>query len=376
MKNTSVAKHLLIAGAIFICIVIVSAYQSVNAMATESVTRYTDGSFVKSLDVILEKEYTGVTRIDFEGTPGGELCGAAIKATAYDASGKSTDLGTTSRKDAHKTATRSVTFSTPIKVKKITGKPTGDGNMFTSDCSYIDHLKVTIYYTVTTNTLSVAKSGTGTGTVTSSPAGISCGSTCSKSYAGGTSVTLSATPAIGSKFISWSGDCTGTATTCTVKMDKAKSVTANFAVETPSLSDLVVTNVIVSKDYSNPVPAKSIPFGGSFYVFADVKNNGPGTLEIKESKEFIGVCENENFKTPCNAVLGIFELNFVLAPGENIREYVGQVFYEPAGTIPRSGNSYSSSGMHTYILTVDPTNAIKETYETNNDYLFKVNITK
>ena len=46
-------------------------------------------------------------------------------------------------------------------------------------------------------TLTVAKSGTGTGTVTSNPAGIDCGATCSAQFAGGTSVTLTATPACG-----------------------------------------------------------------------------------------------------------------------------------------------------------------------------------
>ncbi len=40
-------------------------------------------------------------------------------------------------------------------------------------------------------TLTVAKAGTGSGTVTSSPAGISCGADCSEPYNSGTVVTLS-----------------------------------------------------------------------------------------------------------------------------------------------------------------------------------------
>ena len=47
--------------------------------------------------------------------------------------------------------------------------------------------------TPTNPTLTVGKSGTGSGTVTSSPAGINCGSDCSEAYASGTSVTLTAT---------------------------------------------------------------------------------------------------------------------------------------------------------------------------------------
>jgi hypothetical protein len=61
--------------------------------------------------------------------------------------------------------------------------------------------------------LSIAKSGTGTGTVSSSPAGINCGSTCSASYNSGTVITLTATPASGSTFTGWSGAGCGAAVT-------------------------------------------------------------------------------------------------------------------------------------------------------------------
>ncbi|WP_257459550.1 cellulase family glycosylhydrolase [Archangium lipolyticum] len=75
--------------------------------------------------------------------------------------------------------------------------------------------------------LTVTKSGAGSGTVTSSPSGIDCGSTCSASYSSGTSVTLSAAAASGSTFAGWSGACSGTGT-CTVSMTAARSVTATF----------------------------------------------------------------------------------------------------------------------------------------------------
>jgi uncharacterized repeat protein (TIGR02543 family) len=76
-------------------------------------------------------------------------------------------------------------------------------------------------------TLTVNKSGSGSGTVTSSPAGINCGVDCSENYMQNTSVTLTAAPAAGSVFTGWSGSCSGTGS-CTVSMTAARTVTATF----------------------------------------------------------------------------------------------------------------------------------------------------
>jgi hypothetical protein len=87
---------------------------------------------------------------------------------------------------------------------------------------------VTATFVVHQNTLTVTENGTGSGTVTSSPPGISCPPTCSAGYDTGTSVVLSAQAASGSTFSGWSGEgCTGTGT-CTVTMNGNKSVTASF----------------------------------------------------------------------------------------------------------------------------------------------------
>jgi PKD repeat protein len=77
-------------------------------------------------------------------------------------------------------------------------------------------------------TLNVTKSGTGSGTVTSSPSGISCGSDCSQSYDYGSSVTLTANPASDSTFAGWSDACSGTASSCQLEMNANKNVTATF----------------------------------------------------------------------------------------------------------------------------------------------------
>jgi hypothetical protein len=80
-------------------------------------------------------------------------------------------------------------------------------------------------------TLTVAKNGAGSGTVTSTPAGIDCGSACSAQYDSGTMVTLTPTPAMASVFAGWSGCDAVSGTTCTVTMSAARSVAASFAVQ-------------------------------------------------------------------------------------------------------------------------------------------------
>ena len=75
-------------------------------------------------------------------------------------------------------------------------------------------------------TLNVVRSGDGT--VSSNPSGINCGSACSKSYAKGTKVTLSAKASANSKFAGWvGGGCQGIAD-CTVSLENQTSVSASF----------------------------------------------------------------------------------------------------------------------------------------------------
>ena len=100
------------------------------------------------------------------------------------------------------------------------GKVTMGSNM---SCTATFTLKPPTKYT-----LDVIKTGTGSGTITSSPTGINCGSDCTQGYEAGTAVTLAATPTGSSTFTGWSGGgCSGT-DPCTVTMNQARTVTANF----------------------------------------------------------------------------------------------------------------------------------------------------
>ncbi len=79
----------------------------------------------------------------------------------------------------------------------------------------------------TTYQLTVTLAGTSVGTVTSSPAGISCSPTCTASFAAGTKVTLKPVAAKGAYFIGWSGSCKGTGL-CTLTLNSNLATTATF----------------------------------------------------------------------------------------------------------------------------------------------------
>jgi len=81
--------------------------------------------------------------------------------------------------------------------------------------------------------LTVSIAGTGAGTVTSTPSGISCPAICSFTFPPNTPVTLSETPGSNDAFSSWAGACTGSAN-CSVTLDASMSIIANFSSENGS----------------------------------------------------------------------------------------------------------------------------------------------
>ena len=81
----------------------------------------------------------------------------------------------------------------------------------------------------TRHLLTVQVTGTGSGTVSSSPSGVSCRTgSCSAEYGQGTTVTLTATPDGTHAFSRWGGDCSGTSRTTTVTISAARTCTARF----------------------------------------------------------------------------------------------------------------------------------------------------
>jgi hypothetical protein len=80
--------------------------------------------------------------------------------------------------------------------------------------------------------LAVSTKGDGSGTVTSVPAGIACGSTCTQNFDYGTAVKLTAAPDAGASFTAWTGACAGQGKTCTVNLNSALSTNAVFGLAT------------------------------------------------------------------------------------------------------------------------------------------------
>jgi Divergent InlB B-repeat domain len=110
-------------------------------------------------------------------------------------------------------------------------------------------------------TLSVNVSGSGS--VSSSPSAINCGSVCSAPFVLGTSVTLRAVPASGSSFKAWGGACAGRASTCTVAMSTARSVTAAFDLASSTgLSPTAVLGKYQRDPFENGTHCGTIAFKG------------------------------------------------------------------------------------------------------------------
>jgi hypothetical protein len=87
--------------------------------------------------------------------------------------------------------------------------------------------------------LTATKSGSGAGTISSAPTGISCGGDCTESYLPGASVTLTATPSPGSVLGSWNGCDSSSGDQCTVALGSFASgsdrmVSASFELEPPA----------------------------------------------------------------------------------------------------------------------------------------------
>ena len=131
-------------------------------------------------------------------------------------------------------------------------------------------------------TLTIGEPGTGLGTVTTDPSGISCQPNCSATFATDSVVTLVATPAAGSAFTGWSGACTGTGP-CQVTMHGNQAVTASFtltaATACPATANKVWTGLGGNNNWSTPGnwSPNGVPASGAVVCIA---NGASGTHAV------------------------------------------------------------------------------------------------
>jgi hypothetical protein len=193
-----------------------------------------------------------------------EKAGAGTGTVTSDAGG--IDCGTTCS-DSYVSGT-SVTLTAVAGANSVFTGWSGGGCTGTDACLVTVSEVTTVTATFAlqqTFTLSVGRTGTGTGTVISAPAGISCGLDCSETYVDGTEVVLTATAAIGSGFGGWSG-CTSTNNDdCIVVMDQSRNVTVTFTVPDPNITTTTLPNATANTPYSQ---ALAVAGGAAPYTWS------------------------------------------------------------------------------------------------------------
>ncbi len=169
------------------------------------------------------------------------------------------------------------------------------------------------------NTIVVSLVGTGTGKVTSSPAGISCKANCSAGFESGTSVTLTAISATDSIFTGWSGACSGTGP-CVVTMN------ANTMAVTAKFNQIVTTWILSDPVYDGNI---QVPLTGPVIVTqgmnASVQSVFAGVDPITgaESRAFLDFPLGHKNGIPLNAII------------ESATLHIGiKSIQPPGGTIP------------------------------------------
>ncbi|MCK9485550.1 MAG: DUF1565 domain-containing protein [Dehalococcoidia bacterium] len=170
--------------------------------------------------------------------------------------------------------------------------------------------------------LTVALAGTGTGAVTSDPAAIDCGATCSAAFEPDTEVTLTATPAVGSTFAGWSGAGCATATlsitsnmTCTATFtldqhDLTVTVTGPGSVTSAPAGIDCPETCAATFDYGTDVALTPAPDTGSVFLGWSGNAACDGTVTVTEP-------------TACTAAFALPPI--VEAPAPDVIEETGEV---------------------------------------------------
>jgi len=155
--------------------------------------------------------------------------------------------------------------------------------------------------TSATYLLNIQIQGNGSGTVTSTPAGINCGSDCQENYNSGTTVTLTATPLQGSTFSGWQGACSGQNSTCQFTMNQDKNVVAVFESSSP------------------PPPPPPPPPPSPLTLTVNVSPPRVGTVRVSPPNNSINSASTFSYATSTNVMLSVVSSS----PGYVFQEWRG-----------------------------------------------------
>jgi len=222
---------------------------------------------------------------------------------------------------------------------------TADEENSTNDFSRVNNTK-TLKIEVNQATLTITKSGSGSGLVTSADGGINCGSQCSYIYPAGTLVTLTATPDSNSIFSGWSGDISSTNSTITINLDSDKTVVATF--NPKPLPDLCGEWVKVS---TSKLFIKSISLRGNLRI----RNSG----DANTSGTFIISYYLSNNGSSLDTLIGTQRMSLPISAGGS-----RTILF-----IKNFADKNSLAGKY-LIAVIDSQNNIAEKDETNNRVIF------
>jgi hypothetical protein len=222
---------------------------------------------------------------------------------------------------------------------------TADEENSTNDFSRVNNTK-TLKIEVNQATLTITKSGSGSGLVTSADGGINCGSQCSYIYPAGTLVTLTATPDSNSIFSGWSGDISSTNSTITINLDSDKTVVATF--NPKPLPDLCGEWVKVS---TSKLFIKSISLRGNLRI----RNSG----DANTSGTFIISYYLSNNGSSLDTLIGTQRMSLPISAGGS-----RTILF-----IKNFADKNSLAGKY-LIAVIDSQNNITEKNETNNRVIF------
>jgi uncharacterized repeat protein (TIGR02543 family) len=270
-------------------------------------------------------------------------CTVSVKVTVTQPSGSSSStpsytLTTTATPTAGGSISRSPSATSYTSGTVVTLTATASsGYIFTGWSGDVTGTATSATVTMNANktvTANFALAYTLTTTATPTAGGSISRSPSATTYAAGTVVTLTATPADGYVFTGWSGDASGTAGSVSVTMSTNRSVTANFALAytlttnaAPTAGGTVSRNVTAAS-YTSGTSVTLTATAASGYVFTGWSGDASGTATS------VTVNMNANKTVTANFALATYTLTTTATPTAG-----GSISRSPSATTYSSGTT-------------------------------------